>query len=203
MLNVSLPHQLRACISHKINNDSSYIKSVRERSQTRLIISIGINAINITINKARLQLVACNSPTLSAPQRTCIMEEIRIASVYFRASRLLRASAISSRASYFASREVARLHNVTTISPVFCARRHFSLFIFILPSLCIPFTVALRSHLCHPCIVFTSHAAYIILTSVARGNVRHFSVFLPNFYVFFTYSSRNLPRENSHAMQFE
>lgn len=125
------------------------------------------------------------------------MEEIRIASVYFRASRLLRASAISSRASYFASREVARLHNVTMISPVFCARRHFSLFIFILPSLCIPFTIALRSHLCHPCIVFTSHAAYIILTSVARGNVRHFFVFLPNFYVFFTYFSRNLPRERT------
>lgn len=50
-----------------------------------------------------------------------------------------------------------------------------------------------RSRLCHPCMVFTSHAAYIILTSVARGNVRHFSVFLPNFYVFFTCSSRYLP----------
>lgn len=61
------------------------------------------------------------------------------------------------------------------------------------------------SHLCHSCIVFTSqHAAYIILTSAARGNVRHFSVFLPNFYyVFFTRSSRNLPRESSVAMQFE
>jgi len=54
------------------------------------------------------------------------------------------------------------------------------------------------------CIVFTSHAAYIILTSVAGGNVRYFSVFLPNFfYVFFTCCSRNLPRENTLALQFE
>ena len=168
--------------------------------QTHLIISSGTH---ITINKACLHLVSCNSPTLSAPQRTSIMEEIRITSVYFRMSRLLRASAISSRVSYFISRgvtSVARWHNLVCIlrGGIFHC----------LSSSCLHCASFSRSHprlTCATlCIVFTSHAAYIILTSVAGGNVRYFSVFLPNFfYVFFTCCSRNLPRENTLALQFE
>jgi len=93
--------------------------------QTHLIISSGTH---ITINKACLHLVSCNSPTLSAPQRTSIMEEIRITSVYFRMSRLLRASAISSRVSYFISRGVTSVQG-GTISSVFCEEAFFTVYL--------------------------------------------------------------------------
>lgn len=109
-----------------------------------------------------------------------------------------------SRASYFVSR--VELHNVAR-SRLHFARRHFSLFIFVSPSLGVPLPIASRSpsHLCHPCIVFTSRAAYIILNV---GRPRQPSDTFPSFCRTSSTSSsrappRNLPRENSLAMQFE
>lgn len=69
-----------------------------------------------------------------------VMEEISRVRLFF--ARRNHFGLLQFRRVLLISRGVAHLHNVTTISPVFCARRHFSLFIFILPSLCIPFTVA-------------------------------------------------------------
>lgn len=114
-------------------------------------------------------------------KETFVMEEIRIASVYFRASAIISGfcNFVACFLFYFARSCASALRGTKSACVL---RLHFSLFIFILRSASLfrsRHDPAPRSHLCHPCIVFTSHAAYIILTSVARGNVRHFSVFLP------------------------
>lgn len=118
--------------------------------------------------------VSCNSPTLSAPTKNLrVVKEDGIASVYFQASRSLRASTISCRVLLISFRAPSCTSaQCGTIPPAFCEEAFFSLFIFISPSLgvLLPIASGSRSHLCHPCIVFTSRAAYIILTSVARGN---------------------------------